>query len=158
MVRFIITKRNTSVNNFQSICHITKEQEHFHNMETFYITYDQFWDWFNREDDPPTRQLASPPQQQSSSKRLKKDHPRVITEPTNDKYIIMYCRHKPGKKHKVWEGDGYLSLSGRTAYITDLRGRLMEDPTCLDDIDFDIVKDLGELTIGNLDVQVVEKK
>lgn len=146
-------------------------------METFYVTYDEFWEWFNREADPPeleanrnhkartksqfnqSNDLNDNP---SNGKRMKRDMgPRSIGETeaaftADARYSIMYCRHKPGKKTKVWEGDGYLSLVNQMAHLCDLRGRMLEEPSLLDDIDYRAVEELGELVIGNTEVQVVE--
>lgn len=146
-------------------------------METFYVTYDEFWDWFNRDEDALDTDVSKNPkartkfQLDSSSnlsdpfnngKRLKRDQkPRSIGETeagvrADARYSIMYCRHKPGKKTKVWEGDGYLSLVNQMAHLCDLRGRMLEEPTVLDDIDYKAVEELGELLIGGTEVQVVE--
>lgn len=131
-------------------------------METFYVTFDQFWDRFDNDEQPETTYQSSPPSM--ARKRMKMESnkpPRTIAEveavsKVNGRYIIMYGRHKPGKKTKVWEGDGYLTLVGQMAHLSDLRGRMLEDPIVLDDIDYGIVKDLGELVIGNTEVQVVD--
>lgn len=131
-------------------------------METFYVTRDEFWDWFNRDDtetikNPKTRTKSQ--FDSSNGKRLKRDQiSRSIdlSEETNSRYSIMYCRHKPGKKTKTWEGDGYLTLVNQMAHLCDLRGRMLEEPTVLDDIDYKAVEELGELVIGNTEVQVVE--
>lgn len=87
----------------------------------------------------------------------KTDHPkqswrqRLIREAMLD---MSSCRH--GKKDKVWEGDGYLTLVDRMAHLCDLRGRMLEEPTLLDEVDHGCVVDLGELVIGNHEVQVIE--
>lgn len=141
-------------------------------METFYVNSEQFWDWFNREEDPPNpnetssqnkfsrnndQQLKSP-----KGKRIKTENkPKTIgdteaADRTDARYIILYGPHKPGKKNKVWESDGYLSLVGQMAHLCDLRGRMLEEPTILDDVDLKAVAELGELTIGNTEVQVIE--
>lgn len=158
-------------------------------METFYITHEEFWDWFNRVEEPHTREQdrfirsfntnsrmrAQRTNSEDSTdgvmttkstsygvKRQKIDNkPRHIVETeaasrTDTRYVIMWGRHKPGKKTKVWEGDGYLSLVGQMAHLCDLRGRMLEEPTVLDEIDYKTVEDLGELMIGNTEVQVVE--
>lgn len=148
-------------------------------METFYVTPEQFWNWFNREDDQSTFQDDRPlgnksrgknqrlPNEQledvsTGCKRQKTDtRPKNITDTeaatrTDSRYFILYGRHKPGKKNKVWEGDGYISLVGQMAHVCDLRGRLLEEPTVLDEVDYKLVEDLGELIIGNTEIQVVE--
>lgn len=126
-------------------------------MEAFYITHDEFWDWFNRDYEDE----VAPTNNGKRLKREVKEKPRSIQETeagvrTDTRYSIMYCPHKPGKKTKVWTGDGYLSMVNRMAHLCDLRGRMLEEPTVLDDIDYRAVEELGELIIGNTEVQVVE--
>lgn len=155
-------------------------------METFYLSYDEFWDWFNRENDDLI--LAGSDQESNQRTRVRNysdqfhkigeksdefsspknnKRPRMDTKPrhiveteaahrVDARYIIMYGPHKPGKKNKVWEGDGYLSLVGQIAHLCDLKGRMLEEPTYLDDIDHSIVQEMGELLIGNTEVQVVD--
>lgn len=127
-------------------------------METFYVTYDKFWEWFDRENDSFQEEEVSYKkdlgQSEPASKRVKLDR---IQPPSNaTRYIILYGRHKPGKKNKTWECDGYLSLAGQTAHLCDLKGRMLEEPTLLDEVDYKLVTDLGELVIGNTEVQVIE--
>lgn len=142
------------------------------------MTYEEFWNWFNRdpsEDDKYTFDI-NPPKSRNKLPRENQDlgdsatgvkrhrsegKPRTILETeaatrTDSRYVIMYGRPKPGKKNKVWEGDGYLSLVGQMAHLCDLKGRMLEEPTYLDDIDMKSIEDLGELTIGGTEVQVVE--
>lgn len=149
------------------------------NMEAFYLTYEEFWKWFNRdpsEDDRYTfdtnqpklrsrltrdNQFPSENQVTGIKRPRSEGKPRSILETeaatrTDARYIIMYGRPKPGKKNKVWEGDGYLSLVGQMAHLCDLKGRMLEEPTYLDDIDLKSIEDFGELTIGGTEVQVVE--
>lgn len=132
-------------------------------METFYISPDQFWDWFDRQelearDDEPKTKRARVEQQQQQQQSTK---PRSIRETeaalrVDARYIILYGAHKPGKKNKIWSNDGYLTLVGQTAHLCDLKGRMLEEPMILDEIDLKLVQELGELTIGSTEVQVVE--
>lgn len=128
-------------------------------METFYITKDGFWEWFNRENDTANNKRMKT--ELKSGNKSENGPPRSIAETeaatrADSRYIILYGRHKPGKKSKTWEGDGYLTLVGQMAHLCDLRGRMLEEPTILDDIDYKLVEDLGELLIGNTEVQVIE--
>lgn len=152
-------------------------------METFYLTHEDFWNWFNRdlsEDDKYTFDLNQPKVRTKSTrdnldsevsattghgfgvKRHRPEgKPRNICETeaatrTDCRYVILYGRPRPGKKNKVWEGDGYLSLVGQMAHLCDLKGKMLEEPTYLDDIDLKSIEDLSELTIGSTEVQVVE--
>lgn len=151
-------------------------------MQTFYVTHDEFWDWFDRQnDDDQVKEIDHlkigtriKPKQRGQpedsfnkplspgTKRFKTDgKPKSIFETEalsrgDSRYIIMYGRHKPGKKNKTWEGDGYLTMVGQVAHVCDLRGKMLEEPTLLDDIDYKLVEDLSELTIGNTEVQVLE--
>lgn len=75
----------------------------------------------------------------------------------DSRYVIMYGKHRPGKKAKVWEGDGYLSFVNGVAHLSDLKGKILEEPIILDDVDMGLVQDLGELMIGNTEVAVVEQ-
>lgn len=131
-------------------------------METFYVTHDQFWDWFDREEEQIVSNNSNQITKSPSAKRLKTDNkPRTIYDTeaavkVDARYVILYGPHKPGKKNKIWEGDGYLTLVGQTAHLCDLRGRMLEEPTILDDLDYKVIKDCGELTIGNTEVQVIE--
>lgn len=154
-------------------------------METFYIEPDKFWEIFNKNDDllEPTRAMKNRYRQPTSmernregyeanssdltenyGKRIKKsDHkpPRVLAETeaafrSDTRYAVLWGRHKPGKKTKNWEGDGFLSFVGQMAHLSDDRGRMLEDPAILDDIDYKTVKELGEILIGDTEVQVVE--
>lgn len=155
-------------------------------MDTFYIEPERFWEIFNSNDDtvdtgryPKQRYRLQPDNNVDSNESYKTGHvkqdlygkrmktieqkqPRVITETdaasrADARFIIMWARYKPGKKNKVWEGDGYLTLVGQMAHLSDLRGRMLEDPTILDDIDYKSVEDLGDLVIGGTEVQVVER-
>lgn len=150
-------------------------------METFYITYEQFWDWFDRDESQDftetdqivgaksrSRQEPTDGQNDFNSKpnqnkrmRMENRPPKTIMETeagsrSDARYVILYGTHKPGKKNKVWEGDGYLTLVDRMAHLCDLRGRMLEEPTLLDEVDHGCVVDLGELVIGNQEVQVIE--
>lgn len=101
---------------------------------------------------------------QSYGKRMKTDEtnkPRILAETEagsrfDQRYIVLWGPYKPGKKNKVWEGDGYLTLIGQIAHLSDLRGRLLEEPTLLDDVDYKSVEEMGELMIGNTEVQIIE--
>lgn len=77
-------------------------------------------------------------------------------ERTDKRYVVLFGRHRPGKKTKVWEGDGYLSLVNGIAHLCDLKGRMIEEPTLLDDVDLKLVEDQSDVLIGNTDVQIVE--
>lgn len=152
-------------------------------MDTFYLEPDKFWDIFHKPDvdsslststvnkSRPSRlapkksglESIHDDHDDSYGKRLKVEEkkPRILAETEaaircDSRYIIMWGPHKPGKKNKVWEGDGYLSLIGQMAHVSDLKGRLLEDPTILDDVDLRIVEDMGELMIGNTEIQIVE--
>lgn len=152
-------------------------------METFFLTYDDFWNWFNRdpsEDDKYTFDVCQtkprnklPRSNRDQDERTStgsgfgvKRHrsegkPRNIIETeaatrTDCRYAILYGRTRPGKKNKVWEGDGYLSLVGQMAHLCDLKGKMLEEPTYLDDIDLKSIEELGELLIGETEVQVIE--
>lgn len=119
-------------------------------MDTFYITYQEFWDRFDRDGRPEEEDkdfIEEPPVERV--KRLK-------VEEKSKRYVILYGRRKPGKKNKVWEKDGFLTLVGQMAHLSDLRGRLLEEPTLLDELELKTIQDLGELTIGDTEVQVIE--
>lgn len=126
-------------------------------METFYITPEEFWDWFNRDESQDDTEILH-----NKPKRMKTDgKARIISETeagshADARYIILYGRHKPGKKTKTWEGDGYLSMVGQVAHLCDLHGRLLEDPILIDEVDHQEIERLGELTLGSTDVQVIE--
>lgn len=152
-------------------------------METFYVPRDEFWNWFNRDTandelimmessraismksrfkpnkTPFNKDNLFDEYEQHSTKRMRTTRHIAETEAavrSDVRYVVMFGRHRPGKKSKVWEGDGYLSLVGQMAHLHDLRGKMLEEPTYLDDIDFKTIEDLGELRIGNTEVQVVE--
>lgn len=144
-------------------------------METFFITHEEFWQWFEREDtqefsESSGRSFGAKSKDLSLStndnfghdgwsnnahgnKRLKTD---MRPPSSGERYDILYGPHKPGKKTKIWAGDGYLTLVGQMAHLCDLRGRMLEDPVILDEIDYEAVKGLGELVVGNTEVQVIE--
>lgn len=130
-------------------------------MDTFYITPDEFWIRFNSEEAeqiPTTKRARLKGPENSWPESYKTESGLYETVPKSGiRYIIMYGRHKPGKKTKTWECDGYLSLVGQMAYVTDMRGRLLEEPTLLLPEDYDAVKDLGEILVGKTEVQVVEE-
>lgn len=136
-------------------------------METFFVSPDQFWEWFNRPNttDQP-RQNPEPTTPIKPAKRMRIDErpkPKHVNETAasnhvDNRYVIMWARPKPGKKNKTWEGDGYLYMAGQLAHLTDLKGRLLEEPTLLDHMDYQLVEEMGELTIGGLEVQIVEKE
>lgn len=154
-------------------------------MEPFFISHEEFWDWFNRDISndpqlmleanqkasrgPKQRSLSDVRNQQvnsdegSSVKKMKTTGRRtrsiLETEAASGgdvRYLVMFGRHRPGKKNKVWEGDGYLTLVGDTAHLFDLKGKMLEEPTVLDEIDLKSVQDFGELLIGETEVQVEE--
>lgn len=98
-----------------------------------------------------------------SNKRVKTKDSRIrhimeteAASRIDKRYVVLYGRHRPGKKTKVWEGDGYLSLVNGIAHLCDLKGRMVEEPTLLDDVDLQLVEDQNDLMIGNTDVQIVE--
>lgn len=152
-------------------------------MDTFYIEPEKFWEWFDRAEDDNQLPYQSDSNQRNRSgqtrgatsvitareageqygpKRMKSDFkPRTIDETeagrrSGKRYVIMYSRHKPGRKNKIWEGDGFLTMLGSIAHLCNTHGRLLEDPTHLDEVDLKEIEELGELLIGNTDVQVVE--
>lgn len=158
-------------------------------MESFYLSHDEFWTWFNRDtsrDGQLSRQpnkLNTIPSSRATSNILSmnrtndlrdsSDAPsnkRQKTSPakirhimeteaadrTDKRYVVLYGRHRPGKKTKVWEGDGYLSLVNGVAHLCDLKGRMLEEPTLLDEIDLQLVEDQSDLLIGTTDVQIIE--
>lgn len=126
-------------------------------METFYIEPTRFWELFNtKEDSIESKIVSRPPNRQPKyGKRMRTCESSNPSELIGGvRYIIMWANHKPGKKKIVWEGDGYLTLVGQMAHLSDLRGRMLEDPTILDDLDCKTVKECGELLIGNTEVQI----
>ena len=154
-------------------------------MDTFYIEPGKFWELFDKPDidvplggsfsDRPRNirpysdrqtsevDLEQPDNGQNFGKRLKANDkkPRVLAETEagtrfDNRYIIMYGPHKPGKKTKTWQGDGYLTMIGQMAHVCDLKGRMLEEPTILDDIDYKSVEDMEELMIGNTEIQIIE--
>jgi len=132
-------------------------------MEPFYLSYDEFWEWFNREREPKRIKTSCEPANTPTitlpSKTKKPVRHIADTEASikyDSRYVIMYGKHRPSKKSKVWEGDGYLTFVNGVAHLSDLRGRILEEPTILDDVDMESVKNLGELMIGNTEVQVVD--
>lgn len=139
-------------------------------METFYVTPQEFWEWFDRNDvsqplsDYQATSIKTDTKSPRSVKRIKTDHSKPIrhiieteaAQRTDSRYVILYGPHKPGKKTKNWTGDGYLSLVGQMAHVCDLKGRMLEEPTLLDDVDLKMVEDLGELLIGSTEIQIVE--
>lgn len=151
-------------------------------MDSLFIEPEQFWEWFDRTEEVDTLLNQSDNAQknrlkqprttdaayvqntvdQNGPKRMKSDFkPRTIQETeagrgAGKRYVIMYARHKPGRKNKVWEGDGFLTMLGGIAHLCNTQGRLLEEPTHLDDFDLKEVEDMGELLIGNTDVQVLE--
>lgn len=68
----------------------------------------------------------------------------------------MFGKHRPGKKSKVWEGDGYLTIINGVAHLSDERGRILEEPIILDDIDMQAVQSHSEILIGTTEVQIVD--
>ena len=83
----------------------------------------------------------------------------VETEAANrvdKRYVVLYGRHRPGRITKVWEEDGYLSLVNGIAHLCDLKGRMIEEPTLLDDVDLQLVEDQSDLLIGNTNIQIVD--
>lgn len=130
-------------------------------MDTFYVEIERFWDLFDQTD--LVRQPPDIDDKLSFGKRMKRDDrkPRVLAETEacsrfDKRYVIMWGPHKPGKKNKVWEGDGFLTMIGRMAHVSDLKGRMLEEPTILDDIDYQTVEDMGDLMIGNTEIQIIE--
>lgn len=167
-------------------------------MEPFYLSHDEFWDWFNR--DPTldaqisgvtkqfqgltrTRPVSKSNSNQSlqsatgsqydqtdscevpsASKKMKTGEPTKIrhisetlaSERCDKRYIVMYGRHRPGKKNKIWEGDGYLTLLNGVAHLCDLKGKMVEEPTVLDEVDLQMIRDESDIIIGNTEVQIVE--
>lgn len=70
------------------------------------------------------------------------------------RYICMYGKHRPGKKTKVWEGDGYLSITtNNMGHLVDLKGRLLEEPLYMEEIEFDYGQ---EIRFGDMEVQILE--
>lgn len=127
-------------------------------MDYFYISPEQFWTWFNRGESECDIMLNKNPRQRQmpSDNQPSNKKPKIVDCRSGSRYDVLYGRQRPGKKHKVWESDGYLSLLDKTAYLSDLKGRLLEEPILLDDDDYDSVLNLKELTIGSHDVQVIE--
>lgn len=133
-------------------------------MDSLFITKEDFWLWFDRENDissnlPATDFGAAKASQKISAnkqanKRIRLDYECQETA----KYKILWGRYKPGKKHKIWEEDGYLTLVGRMAHVCDEKGRLIEEPTVLDEINYEIVKSLGELVLGTTEIQIQEEE
>lgn len=140
-------------------------------MDTFYITPEEFWNRFNAPEEEPQEvaikraKLKGPgpgTSRQPGSTSYYSDSTSFDLDSSSSsrsgtRYIIMYGRHKPGKKTKTWEDDGYLSLVGQIAYVTDMRGRLLEEPTLLGPEDLKAVEDMAELLIGKTEVQVIEE-
>ena len=133
------------------------------------MSHEEFWDWFDRDpsktlDDSNKRVRID---QHNNAKEAKMMGPKRETKirhireteagtRADARYCIMHGRQRPGKKNKVWEDDGYLTLVGPIAHLCDLKGRMLEEPTLLDDVDLETVRELGELLIGTTEVQVVE--
>lgn len=105
-----------------------------------FVDHNAFWNWFDRPFEPYNQQSS-----QNAFKRPKQ----------SKRYSILYgCR---GTKNKIWENDGYITLVGRMAHVCDLKGRYLEDPAPLSDIDYECVLELGQLEIGKTKIQVVEE-
>lgn len=99
----------------------------------------------------------------SNSKKMRAMESKVrhisetpASERADKRYIVLYGKHRPGKKNKVWEGDGYLTLLDGTAHLCDLKGRMVEEPTILDDVDLQLINDESDILIGNTEVQIIE--
>lgn len=118
-------------------------------MEPFYLSHDEFWDWFHQD----KKSVITEP----GPKRLKTAHkPEVqdISTITRKRFICLYGKHRPGKKTKVWEGDGYLSITtNNMGHLCDLKGRLLEDPTVMEEIN---LESGDEIQIGETEVQIVD--
>ena len=112
----------------------------------FFISGEEFWDLFNSKEPLAT-----------SKKKQKTKHIDEHSLKRDARYVIMFGRHRPGKKTKVWEDDGYLTLVGQMAYLSTCNGRMLEEPTLLDEFDMKLVKERGELLIGNTEVQIVDE-
>lgn len=130
-------------------------------MESLFIEKAEFWSWFNRRDKSndetaidfgATKIQPNKPAGQTL-KRIRTD----LNVPGSIRYRILWGRHKAGKKHKVWEDDGFLTLIGRIAHVVDEKGRLLEEPTLIDEIDCKELEDSGEIVIGSTQIQVQEK-
>uniref|UniRef100_A0A6G1S6V8 5'-3' DNA helicase ZGRF1-like N-terminal domain-containing protein n=1 Tax=Aceria tosichella TaxID=561515 RepID=A0A6G1S6V8_9ACAR len=118
-------------------------------MEPFCISHEEFWEWFHK--DKQTVPIAEP-----TVKKIKTRHEQAvdISAITQKRYICLYGKHRPGKKVKVWEGDGYLSItSNNIAHLSDLRGRLLEEPEVLEEIN---LESGDEIQIGDMEVQIVD--
>jgi hypothetical protein len=128
-------------------------------MGPFFLSHEEFWAWFHLDkktvattDQQQKQQLQQP----SNVKRVKTRHEQVadISTITHKRYICLYGKHRPGKKTKVWEGDGYLSITtNNMGHLCDLRGRLLEEPTVMDEVDFESG---DEIQIGDMEVQIVD--
>lgn len=142
-------------------------------MEPFYISHEEFWGWFNRDPSADARifnesarvsNLKSRAKPQGLSDDLLADQPKEnkrmktidIKSDLAKRYAVIYGRHRPGKKSKVWEGDGFLSMIGQMAHLSDSRGRMLEEPTLLDGDDMNSVQEMRELLIGSTEVQILE--
>lgn len=127
-------------------------------MESLFITPDEFWNWFDREKDESSS--ASCPVDFGATKiATNKKKRKIESAPCGSKrYRILWGRHRPGKKHKVWEEDGFLSLFGTIAHVVDEKGRPIEEPTLLDDTDLEAVRNLGEIVVGNTEIQIQEEE
>lgn len=121
-------------------------------MDPFYLDHETFWRWFHQ--DKTTVSTTTEP----NAKRIKTRHEHVVNteEPAvfRKRYICLYGKHRPGKKTKVWEGDGYLSItSNDMGHLCDLRGRLLEEPTVMEEVNLESGE---EIQIGDMEVQIVE--
>lgn len=135
-------------------------------METFYVTPQAFWEWFDRDkdgkEDEEIQELAQRPAKRAKTDQNQSTKPVSIQDTEaairgDSRYVVMYGPHKPGRKNKVWANDGYLTMVGEMAHLCDLRGRMVEEPTILDEIDYKAVEDMGTLIIGGTEISVVDK-
>lgn len=120
-----------------------------------FIDYDQFWNWFDRPFESYVQTQATRRPSSNESENTV-GHSFKRPKQGSRRYSILYGRQRAGKKTKVWEADGYLTLVGQVAHVCDLKGRLLEEPTLLDEADFDSVINLEELAVGKTEVQVIE--
>jgi hypothetical protein len=119
-------------------------------MDPFYLSHDEFWDWFHQD----KKTVSTEP----NVKRMKTRHEKAaaldISTTTKKRYLCLYGKHRPGKKTKVWEGDGYLSITtNNMGHLCTLQGRLLEDPVLMDQVSF---KSGEEIQIGDMEVQIVD--
>lgn len=140
--------------------------------EALFLDPEEFWLWFDRRDNSlkldgkttTNSDLESNQSyyeindlQQRPAKKMKREGQYMdMTGADCTRYKMCWGRHRPGKKTKVWEGDGFITLIGNMAHVSNEDGRILEEPVVLDEAELEAIRDFKELLIGKTEIMVDE--